>query len=542
MGDTGPQGLKGDTGPQGPKGDTGTQGPKGDPGPQGPKGDSGRACWDLNGNGVDDVATEDANGDGDVNVLDCKGDKGDTGPPGPPGPAAAGTFWSLTGNTGTTAGTNFLGTTDTQALELHVNNARALHLEPNATSPNLIGGLSGNSVSVGVVGVTIGGGGASGLINTVSGDYGTIGGGQQNTAGGFANAVGGGQENAASENYATIAGGLSNTATRRATVGGGSVNKATGRGSTVGGGESNGANGEKATISGGQLNTASGFAATIGGGSSNASKGDHTTVGGGTSNNAEGSRSTVAGGSSNVALGSHSTIAGGLSNATAGDYSFAVGRRAKNDVSHDGAFLFADSNDIDFKSVVANEFAVRATGGARFVSAIDGIGNPTAGVTLTAGGGSWSSISDRNAKANFAALDGRDVLARLAQIPIQTWNYKSQDPSIRHIGPMAQDFYAAFGVGHDDKHISTVDADGVALAAIQGLYQLVQEKDAQIASLRGQNDDLEGRLVALEQAVGVNGASPTSVSSGLPTGWMVFGGLSLAGLALVLRRRPARLR
>jgi hypothetical protein len=77
-------------------------------------------------------------------------------------------------------------------------------------------------------------------------------------------------------------------------------------------------------------------------------------------------------------------------------------------------------------------------------------------------GNGWSGISDRNVKENFAPVDGQDVLASLAKIPIETWNLKSQDPSVRHIGPMAQDFYAAFEVGEDERHISTVGADGVA--------------------------------------------------------------------------------
>ena len=69
---------------------------------------------------------------------------------------------------------------------------------------------------------------------------------------------------------------------------------------------------------------------------------------------------------------------------------------------------------------------------------------------------------------------------------IATWNWKSQDAGIRHMGPMAQDFYAAFGLGETDKGISTVDGQGVALAAIQGLYQVVQEKDASIEALKAQ--------------------------------------------------------
>src|SRR6185369_9258141 len=127
-----------------------------------------------------------------------------------------------------------------------------------------------------------------------------------------------------------------------------------------------------------------------------------------------------------------------------------------------------------------NEFAVRSTGGARFVTAIDGSGNPSGGVQLPAGGGAWSPLSDRNAKENYSKIQAREILDRLAALPIQTWNYKAQHPSIRHIGVIAQDFSEAFHVGEDERHISTVDADGVAMAAIQGLYEIVREKDAEM--------------------------------------------------------------
>jgi hypothetical protein len=68
---------------------------------------------------------------------------------------------------------------------------------------------------------------------------------------------------------------------------------------------------------------------------------------------------------------------------------------------------------------------------------VDSLGNPTAGVILPSGSGSWSSLSDRNAKANFAAVNGRDILARVRGLPIQTWTYRGQDAAIRHLGPMA---------------------------------------------------------------------------------------------------------
>ena len=106
------------------------------------------------------------------------------------------------------------------------------------------------------------------------------------------------------------------------------------------------------------------------------------------------------------------------------------------------------------------------------------------------------SLSDRTLKENFEVLDGVDVLERLSRIPISEWNYKAQDQAIRHVGPMAQDFYAAFHLGEDDRHISTVDADGVALAGIQALYKVVRDE---IGRLREENNALRTRLESLER-------------------------------------------
>jgi trimeric autotransporter adhesin len=109
--------------------------------------------------------------------------------------------------------------------------------------------------------------------------------------------------------------------------------------------------------------------------------------------------------------------------------------------------------------------------------------------------------SDRALKSDFASVNPRAVLDRLAALPVQTWNYKTEDRSVRHMGPMAQDFKAAFGLGADDKHISTVDAAGVTMAAVQGLYQLSLEKDKKIERLTAEVDDLKARLQRLEEAV-----------------------------------------
>ncbi len=130
--------------------------------------------------------------------------------------------------------------------------------------------------------------------------------------------------------------------------------------------------------------------------------------------------------------------------------------------------------------------------------------------------------SDRDAKMEFATVDGRDILERLSEIPIETWNLKRDDASIRHMGPMAQDFKAAFRLGSDDKHISTTDLDGVALAAIQGLHEMVLEKDAKIAALQGRIGEMEARMETLEQ---VGGAQTRTVPFGPPIAYMALGGL-----------------
>jgi hypothetical protein len=196
-----------------------------------------------------------------------------------------------------------------------------LRTQPNVTSPNVLGGYGGNSITAGAVGATISGGGASSGVNqitTANADYATI---------------SGGRENLASGEYAT--------------VGGGGSNNATSNHATVGGGGANVAVGEHTTIGGGLYNTTN----TSGG-----------TVGGGRSNNASGGYATVSGGRANTASGDFATVCGGYGNVAQGHYSLAIGRRAK--ANHDGAFVWADSTDADFASTAEDQFLVRANGGA----------------------------------------------------------------------------------------------------------------------------------------------------------------------------------
>jgi len=351
--------------------------------------------------------------------------------------------WKLDGNTGTIPGAHFVGTSDNAALDFKVNNARAFRLEPNTSSPNVIGGYSGNWVTPGAYAATIAGGGRYGAINTVTGTYGAILGGDDNTAS-FCATVGGGFSNAASEIYSTVGGGLDNTAS-----------------------------------------------------------GSYSTVAGGSSNTASGGNSTVGGGYSNTASGINSTVAGGYYNTASGNYSFAGGRRAQ--ALAEGVFAWADSTTYQvFPIDVANRFAVRASGGVYFYT------NQyhSTGVYLAAGGTGWNPMSDRNKKENIEAVNPSEVLENLVAMPVSTWNLIDDDASLTYMGPMAQDFYAAFGLGNDDKSINTVNADGVALAAIQGLNLKVEEQAttiekqaATIAAQASELSDLKARMAKLEALV-----------------------------------------
>jgi hypothetical protein len=126
--------------------------------------------------------------------------------------------------------------------------------------------------------------------------------------------------------------------------------------------------------------------------------------------------------------------------------------------------------------------------------------------------------SDRAQKSGFAPVDTRAILDQVARLPISTWHY-TNDPAVTHLGPVAQDFKAAFHLGTDDKHIATVDADGVLFAAVQALQAdleetktLLKEKDGCIAALEqklaAQADSFAARLAAVEK-LAAQSASPS---------------------------------
>ncbi len=353
------------------------------------------------------------------------------------------------------------GTLDNHAVHVRVNGATAQRWLPAANAesgavPNVVAGHEDNAAARNcalpilcvstepVVGAVIAGGGAVGAEgNRVSDSFGTVSGGRENLAG---------------------------------------DDDAQGAGSDAG----------YATVGGGRWNAATAIFATVGGGGSNRAEGSTSTVGGGTLNVASGLRSTVGGGSSNVAEGSYATIPGGNANRADGDFSFAAGGGAH--ALHDGSFVFADASTFaNFASTAAHSFRVRATGGVQFVTGVNGSGSPTWSCTTSAGSG-WTCSSDRALKQDLVPLDGEAVLDRLAAMPVYAWHPKGANAHVRHFGPMAQDFHAAFGLGDDDTMIGMQDADGVALAAIQGLDRRLR---AEVAALRERTHRLEDALAAL---------------------------------------------
>jgi hypothetical protein len=434
--------------------------------------------------------------------------------------ATAFNLWSLNGNAGTSL-SNFLGTTDNQPLNLRANNQRGLHLSYASASAggntyighNLIGGFWLNSVTAGVVGATIAGGGvrqnAVDLPNRVTDIGGTVGGGLRNQAG---------------DNDADI------LDAAEATVGGGVFNVASGQVSTVGGGSSNIASGLSSTIPGGSVNLASGQSSVVGGGSSNA------------------------------ALGEYATVPGGQLNVALGDFSLAAGMRARAD--HDGTFVWADATNVDFASTSINAFLIRAASGvgintndpraplhllgsaappAGLLAANNGLllgsngtasykwiqsyggplvlnsqgnnvgiglNNPTFKLHVNgsvAGVGNYNNLSDARYKRNVATLDNAlDTILHLRGV---TFDWKRDTPGMnftegRQIGFLAQEVEQILPelVTTDSRGYKSVAYANVVPVLVEAIKTL--KKDYQ--AIQAENAELKARmkrLEALEEAV-----------------------------------------
>jgi len=135
--------------------------------------------------------------------------------------------------------------------------------------------------------------------------------------------------------------------------------------------------------------------------------------------------------------------------------------------------------------------------GVGFVSERFGVGvlSPTYPIEHSSGahltpGGVWTNASDANLKENFQPVDGEEILDKIDQLKISQWNYKNESDEVTHIGPTAQDFKATFGVGENDKSISTIDPSGIALVAVKELRKENQELKSQVAELKKMVEEL----------------------------------------------------
>jgi hypothetical protein len=462
-----------------------------------------------------------------------------------------------------------LNTIQTNASWSTISGGAQNTIQTNA-SYSTIGGGEGNTIQTNAGYSTIGGGDQ----NTIQPNAGasTISGGIQNMIqiGAYQSAIGGGYFNQIQTNayYSTIGGGVQNTIQPYATF------------STIGGGRNNTlqTNAQQSFIGGGYQNTVQADAQNdvIGGGDFNMiqTSSEHVTISGGLGNTIQSNAyaSAIGGGESNNVSGSVATVPGGYGNLAGGNYSFAAGQQAQ--ALHQGAFVWADSQNAPFASTANDQYLIRAQGGVginmnnpngaslyvqgnrsgnpgnSFLQSVgffentsgasgtpgsspalrvvcDGGSSPEGALCVSANGtgpiakfgnsggfvvtiandgtviSKGSALtSDRNAKENFTTLDSQIVLAKVAALPLTKWNYKDDSSDKKHIGPMAQDFHAAFGLnGSDDRHISVVDEGGVALAAIQGLNQKFEETQQAVKAKDREIQELKQRLEALEKII-----------------------------------------
>jgi hypothetical protein len=165
-----------------------------------------------------------------------------------------------------------------------------------------------------------------------------------------------------------------------------------------------------------------------------------------------------------------------------------------------GTFVLGSASPMS--SLVANannQFLSCFSGGMYFYSKAD----LSAGIGLVGGTSSWTNVCDRNKKTNFTPLEGETVLERIRAIPIGEWNYKEADPTIRYIGPMAQDFWQAFHLGGTDSlGINSISIDGVTMAAEKALEKRTEDIPAMLRELSALKEQL-AELLALQEEVAV---------------------------------------
>jgi type VI secretion system secreted protein VgrG len=411
-------------------------------------------------------------------------------------------------------------------------------------------GLNASSLSSGTV--------PNSVLSGFQGSDNAIGGGVGNTINGSQSAILGGQDNTVNASQSSIGGGSGNniqTGAYYALIGsgGGDVIQASAYDSVIGGGYHNliGTNAIVSFIGSGQFNTISNNAtfAVLGGGLGNTNTGPYSVIPGGeynvaasnsfaagdqaqaTNNNTFVWNDGFTGAFSSTAANQfliHATggvgvntahpfkdlsVNGGMNVDEAGLNSGGVTTNALtfgNGNSGEGIGSMrtagASQNDLEFYTDFLPRIVILNDGNVGI-----GTSSPAYPLQMASGAycsvaGAWTSVSDRNVKEDFTPIAPAEVLARVAALPITQWKYKVEPAGTKHLGPMAQDFHAAFGLnGADDKHIATVDEDGVALAAIQGLNEKVetssQNAEVSIRKLEAENAELKQSVDELRAMV-----------------------------------------
>jgi hypothetical protein len=380
---------------------------------------------------------------------------------------------------------------------------------------------------------TVGGGGGNNATNqysTVGGGQGnsamqshaTVGGGYGNFSSGMYSAIGGGEDNSTNGDHTYIGGGLSNSIADNeyAVICGGHQNQNDGAYAFIGCGGSdnptmgNRAYGDYSVIGGGSANMTGlsspepdGRYSVVGGGLENRATADYAAILGGRENRATDIGAVVGGGFENYAYGQQSAVPGGQWNEARGDFSIAAGIGAK--AAHRGSIVITaclnEMPDDSTSSGGTGQIVLRADHGMYITDSGGTAPDPTMSSRLidTSTGaylslsGDWTNASDMALKENFTAIDSDEILDKVSRLPITSWNYKKEDPNVRHIGPTAQDFYRIFEIGGGDRAISTVDPAGVALAAIKAL----REKTVELERKTEEIEQLKEQIAELKRAV-----------------------------------------
>jgi hypothetical protein len=185
--------------------------------------------------------------------------------------------------------------------------------------------------------------------------------------------------------------------------------------------------------------------------------------------------------------------------------SMALGKFASTN-GQNGAFVYGDQSTINLgpfdpaaivTATAGNQFVVRAAGGFRLRTSSD----LSTGCDLAPGSGTWNCTSSRSAKHLFRAVDGEALLARVRDVPVNTWSYRNEPGDVRHIGPFAEDFRAAFDLGASSTSIGLQDIDGVNFAAIQAVESRTRTLLEENAAHRARIGDLERQVAELQKAV-----------------------------------------